>query len=81
MKTYEDLEREAYITGNLEKAAVYAELIDKESTIQELEDDSDYNSLANLEWQIDELESEVIYWKERAEKAERKLKNIKEVND
>lgn len=37
MKTYEELEREAYITGNTELAKVYAELVDVEHELDALE--------------------------------------------
>lgn len=38
MKTYEELEREAYITGNTELANLYAEVEDCEREIEYLED-------------------------------------------
>lgn len=40
MKTYAELEREAYINGNVELAKLYAELIDSECNC-DCEDDDD----------------------------------------
>ena len=43
MKTYEELEREAYITGNTELAKLYAELYDVSRSLKAYKDRlSDY---------------------------------------
>ena len=46
MKTYKELEREAYITGNTELAKAYAQIIDLKDTVvmHQQEDYDDYKN-------------------------------------
>ncbi len=82
MKTFDDLEREAYIRGDIITAGIYGLLIENEDTRGELADIHD--RVRDLEWDVDyltevnrELEDDVEYWRQRAIKAEGKLEETK----
>lgn len=81
MKTFEELEREAYVNGYVNLAKSYAEICNLEDDYLEidnlqdkihgLEVDVDCNNLT-----ISELENDVEYWRKRAIRAEGKLEEI-----
>ncbi len=78
MKTYDDLEREAYIHGDVIISELYGKLDDAEFSydeldrmeegIRDLQYDVDY-----LSSQVEELENDIEYWRKRAIEAEGKL--------
>ena len=75
MKTLEDLEREAYITGDVELADLYAQLIDAQEELSNFEDN----------YEKDSLLADIDYWEERAIEAEKLVaklqKKLKGKND
>ena len=82
MKTYEELEREAYIRGNIELADLYSKAIELDYALEEL-DDGGYsrNEIDRLEDEISNLEADVEYYRERAIKAEATLEEIELQNE
>lgn len=86
MKTYEELEREAYINGYMNLAKSYAEICslednyfeidDLQDRIRDLENDIDCNHIT-----ISELENDIEYWRERAIRAEVALEEIELQNE
>ena len=72
MKTYEELEREAYINGYMNLAKSYAEICS-------LEDD--YFEIDDLQDRIRDLENDIEYWRERAIRAEAALEEIELQNE
>lgn len=81
MKTYDDLEREAYMRGDVAIADVYAKLSVCDGADGELADT--YDKVRDLEWDVDyltevnrELVDDIEYWRQRAIKAEGKLEEI-----
>jgi len=78
-KTYSELEREAYIYGDVALAKLYAIADDYENIDGDLLDEKEYltDRVKDLEWQIDDLEETVIEWKKRTADAELKLKQFK----
>jgi hypothetical protein len=84
MKTFSDLEREAYIRGDVIIADIYGLLIENEDACGELADT--YDKVRDLEWDVDyltevkrELEDDIEYWRQRAVKAEGELEEAKHV--
>lgn len=82
MKTFDDLELEAYIRGDIVTAKIYGLLIENEDARGELADT--YDRVHDLEWDIDylkevnrELEDDIEYWRKRAIEAEGKLEETK----
>ena len=71
MKTYEELEREAYINGYMRLASSYATIIDTQEQLSMI-DDVDYDQLD----EIDELIEDVEYWRKRAIEAEGILESL-----
>ena len=65
MKTYEELEREAYINGYMRLASSYATIIDTQEQLS-MVDGIDYDQSD----EIDELIEDVEYWRKRAIEAE-----------
>lgn len=71
MKTYEDLEREAYINGYMRLASSYATIIDTQEQLS-MVDGIDYDQSD----EIDELIEDVEYWRKRAIEAEGILESL-----
>lgn len=82
MKTYEELEREAYIHGDTALANLYSKAIELDYALEEL-DDRGYsrNEIDRLEDEISNLEADVEYYRERAIKAEATLEEIELQNE
>lgn len=83
MKTYEELEREAYINGYMRLASAYATIIDTQEQLSMI-DGIDYDQLDEidrLECEIDDLEADLEYYRERAIKAEAALEEIELQNE
>lgn len=81
MKTYEELEREAYIRGDTKLADLYDIVNCSEDAVGELADG--YDTIRDLEWdveylqgQIKDLEDDVEYYRQKAVLAEGKLEEI-----
>lgn len=68
MKTLDELEREAYIKGDVELANLYAELIDSVDEIETLEG---WDGL-----KTDDFEDKIEYWRHRALIAEKQIKHM-----
>lgn len=84
MKTYDELELEAYIRGDTSIAGLYARLSQNEDMDGELADT--YDRIRDLEWDVDylsktneDLEDDVEHWRKRAIKAEGELEEAKYV--
>lgn len=75
MKTFDDLEREAYIHGDIVTAKIYGLLIENEDAHGELADT--YDRVNDLECDIDYLKEAIEYWRKRAIEAEGKLEETK----
>lgn len=71
MKTYEELEREAYIHGYMRLASSYATIIDTQEQLS-MVDGIDYDQSD----EIDELIEDVEYWRKRAIEAEGILESL-----
>ena len=71
MKTYEELEREAYINGYMRLASSYATIIDIQEQLS-MVDGIDYDQSD----EIDELIEDVEYWRKRAIEAEGILESL-----
>lgn len=71
MKTYEELEREAYINGYMRLASSYATIIDTQEQLS-MVDGIDYDQSD----EIDELIEDVEYWRKRAIEAEGILESL-----
>ncbi len=71
MKTYEELEREAYINGYMRLASSYATIIDTQEELS-MVDGIDYDQSD----EIDELIEDVEYWRKRAIEAEGVLESL-----
>ncbi len=71
MKTYEELEREAYINGYMNLASSYATIIDTQEQLS-MVDGIDYDQSD----EIDELIEDVEYWRKRAIEAEGILESL-----
>ena len=83
MKTYEELEREAYINGYMRLASSYATIIDTQEQLS-MVDGIDYDQLDEidrLECEINDLEADLEYYRERAIKAEAALEEIELQNE
>ncbi len=81
MKTYEELEREAYINGDVKLADVYSKAAELEEALNNEEDlYAEINDLrdenANLEYDISDLEADVEFYRQKAVRAEGKLEEI-----
>ena len=81
MKTYEELEREAYINGYMRLAEAYSKAIEMNDALNELADSHD--RIRDLEWDVEyldkqreELENDVEYYRQKAVRAEGKLEEI-----
>lgn len=72
MKTYEELEREAYINGYMRLANSYATIIDTQEELSMI-DGIDYDQSD----EVDELIEDVEYWRKRAIEAEGILESLK----
>jgi hypothetical protein len=78
MKTHDELERDAYIHGDIIIAELYGKIDDADYSydefdrmsegIRDLQDEIDYLSVQNME-----LEEDVEFWRKRAIEAEGKL--------
>lgn len=71
MKTYEELEREAYMNGYVRLASSYATIIDIQEQLS-MVDGIDYDQSD----EIDELIEDVEYWRKRAIEAEGVLESL-----
>ena len=71
MKTYEELEREAYINGYMRLASSYATIIDTQEQLS-MVGGIDYDQSD----EIDELIEDVEYWRKRAIEAEGILESL-----
>ena len=71
MKTYEELEREAYMNGYVRLASSYATIIDIQEQLS-MVDGIDYDQSD----EIDELIEDVEYWRKRAIEAEGILESL-----
>ena len=71
MKTYEELEREAYINGYMRLASSYATIIDTQEQLS-MVDGIDYDQSD----EIDELIEDIEYWRKRAIEAEGILESL-----
>lgn len=81
MKTYEELEREAYINGNIELANLYSKATELEGALNNEEELLD--EIHNLRHELDyketeliELESDLEFYRQKAVRAEGKLEEI-----
>lgn len=81
MKTYEELEREAYINGYMRLADAYSKAIELEDSLNNEEELCDEihnlrheNSMMNNE--ISDLEVDVEFYRQKAVRAEGKLEEI-----
>lgn len=78
MKTYEELEREAYIRGDIKLADLYGKIAQIEHDEYEIEYLKDEINQLKFDLAVQlELEDDVKYWRERAIYAEGKLEEIK----
>ena len=71
MKTYEELEREAYIRGDVDLASLYAKLMQTQEELSFF-DDIHYDNSD----EVDELIEDVEYWRKRAIEAEGVLESL-----
>lgn len=80
-KMYNELEREAYIQGNIELAEVYADAELAQTYDQEMQESENdlLNQIADLSFEITQLEDEVLHWKEKSKLAEQKLEQFKKI--
>lgn len=81
MKTYEELEREAYINGYMRLADAYSKASELECALNNEEDlYAEINDLrhenASLEYEISDLEADVEFYRQKAVRAEGKLEEI-----
>jgi predicted nucleic acid-binding Zn-ribbon protein len=81
MKTYEDLERQAYIRGDIALANLYSKAIEldcalnnEEELCEEIYDLRHENS--KMENEISDLEADVEFYRQKAVRAEAKLEEI-----
>ena len=81
MKTYEELEREAYIRGDTALADLYSKAIEldcalnnEEELCEEIHDLRHENS--KMENEISDLEADVEFYRQKAVRAEGKLEEI-----
>jgi len=82
MKTYEDLEREAYIRGDIALANLYSKAIELDEALEELDDGSHSRyEIDRLEDEISDLEADLEYYRERAIRAEAALEEIELQNE
>ena len=81
MKTYDELEREAYINGDVKLADAYSKAIELDEALNNEEDlYAEINDLrhenASLEHTISDLEADVEFYRRKAGRAEGKLEEI-----
>jgi DNA repair exonuclease SbcCD ATPase subunit len=82
MKTYEDLEREAYIRGDIALANLYSKAIELDEALEELDDEGHSRyEIDRLEDEISDLEADLEYYRERAIRAEAALEEIELQNE
>lgn len=82
MKTYEDLEREAYIRGDTALANLYSKAIELDEALEELDDGGNSRyEIDRLEDEISDLEADLEYYRERAIRAEAALEEIELQNE
>ena len=82
MKTYEDLEREAYIHGDIVLANLCSKAIELDEALEELDDRSNSRyEIDRLEDEISNLEADLEYYRERAIRAEAALEEIELQNE
>ena len=71
MRTHEELEREAYVRGDIKLASLYDTIIEIQEQLYMVEDaDHDQSD------EIDELIEDVEYWRKRAIEAEGLLESF-----